>query len=148
MRANLLGKREDSLESIEIMPMQHDVKAERQTDFLDNASDVEFGSMRASSGDEIGEHRFIGLDAELDRVKSSSFQLLRAGESKANAARDQIGVETGLMCRINNLRQIAPKQRFAARDANVENAQRRSLTKYARPFLCVEFRRAGGRNRV
>ena len=82
VRAELLGQREDGVESIQIVAMQHDVKAERQPRFLHGARSVELGLMRACSGDGIGEQCFVGLEAELDGVESRGLQLTCAREAQ------------------------------------------------------------------
>ena len=97
----------------------------------------------------IGGRRVAVLDRDLHVIEAgvaSRSRSVLVGD--ADAGGDQIGVEPGLARRRRDLDEIAARGRLAARQMDLQHAERRGLAEHPRPGRGVEFVLARDRARA
>ena len=130
-----------------IQPMNHDVERQRKADLADEPRDVEFFSMRAHAGDRLGAFARGTLDAQLNMVEARLATAPQLVLVEQRAACDQVGVEIIRSRVLNQFDQIVAKDRLAARQMQLHDAQFRGLAKKRGAIRRSRVRRASGGSR-
>src|SRR2546430_9029034 len=124
---------------VEVLAVQHHVDGEREAELLGPAVGGELVAVGRGAGDVVGELFVRRLDADLDVVEPGAPQRGEAVLRQAVSRRDERRVEPDLVCCRDELFEIGAQQRLAAREAELEYAQRLGLAEHAAPVLGAEL---------
>src|SRR5439155_24653730 len=114
-----LGERDALLDVSEVLPMQHDVERQRESELLDPARDLELPLEDARAGHAVRARRGNILDGDLHVVEPEGAEARETLTAQRDAARDEIGVEIGGPRALDEGLQIVPEDGLAAREGEL-----------------------------
>ena len=116
-----------SLDAIDVGAVQHDVDREREAQFAHEGRRRRFCGTPLIAGDAIGGGRVRVLEGDLDVLEPGVAQLLRTGARQPDARGDERRVQPQAARVRRQLLDVRPHQRLAARQAELQDAQRARL---------------------
>ena len=139
LRAELEREIEYLLDPIEVLPVQHAVDRQREVELLDEVRSRDLLLERPVAGDAVVVLRVRALDRDLHVVEPGRLQPLGALAREVDPGGDERRVEAGVARARAELVQIAAQHRLAARERELEHAERARLPEGADPVLRLEL---------
>ncbi len=119
--------------------MEDAVDRQREVEFLDDMGGRDLLLERPVAGDAVVLRRVRALDRDLNVVEPGRLERLRALVGEVDPGGDQRRVETGVARARAQLDQIAAQHRLAARERELQHAERARLPEGAGPVLGLQF---------
>ena len=138
VRRERLGQRDDLLDVSEVLPMQHDVERQRESELLDPARDLELPLEDARAGHAVRARRGNILDGDLHVVEPEGAEAREALTAERDAARDEIGVEIEGPGAFDQGLEIVSEEGLAARQVELDDPELLGFAKHAEPVRRVE----------
>src|SRR2546425_251190 len=124
---------------VEVLAVQHYVDREREPELLGPAVRGELVAVGRGAGDVVRQLLIRRLDADLDMVQPGTPQRGQAVPRQAVGRRDERRIQPDLMrCRDEPF-EVGAQQRLAAREAELEYAQRLRFAEHAAPVFGAEL---------
>ena len=146
----LLDERDHLFEVVDVLPVDDKIHGERDFVAADDARQFDLVRVCFGAGNPVGCVLARILKADLDVIESGVDQCLQSCFSKADAGRDQIGVEACGARSRDEFGQIRTRQRFAAGEVRVQHSQLARLLENIDPFRggklrthCSQLQRIG-----
>src|SRR3989442_2630302 len=138
LRPEGLGQRDDLLDVTEVLPVQHHVERQGESELLDPARHFQLPLEGAQPGDTVRARRRDVLDRYLHVVESEGAEAREALTAQGDTARDEIGVEVDGPGALDEGLQIVPEERLATREVELDDPELLGLAKHAEPVRRVE----------
>src|SRR5581483_4114218 len=119
LRSEFFRESDHLWQPINILPVEHEVKAQRDSRCANVCRCLELFPVRAGACDPVSQIRFVRLKTELHGIQPGFTQRMYAIAVETNAAGDQVGVQACLSCVTDQLGQIPPYERFASGKSNL-----------------------------
>src|SRR5438132_2737781 len=134
----LLGKRDDLADALEVLPVQDRVHGQWEPQLLHPAGHLELAMERLASGDAIRLVRPRVLDRYLDVVEAEPPEALETHALERYPAGDQVAVEVERTRLSDERLEIGSQQRLAAGEVDLHHAQFLGLAQDTLPVGLVE----------
>src|SRR5207247_9180972 len=132
VRRERLGERDDLLDVTEVLPMEHDVERQRESELLDPARDLQLPLEGARPGDAIRARRGAVLDRDLHVVEPEGAEAREALTAERDPARDESGVESEGPGAFDQGLEIVPEEGTAARQVELDEPDHPALAEAPR----------------
>src|SRR6266581_3930129 len=115
--------------------MNDEIETKRNSSRANVRSGIELPLMCVCAGDFIGKVDMVGLKTQLHRIETGVAQFTRAIRIQTDTACNQIRVKSRFARALNQFGQIAPRERLASGETDLQHAKSGGFANHAAPLL-------------